>query len=223
MQAADIWPDQGTGKDISHSWSPRPSGWGLHEYLSPQWRWQSAGGDDIRTDYATDSELDIVLSLLTPANRLACQVSLHTGLRISDVLAIRTDQLRSPRISVRERKTGKLRRVYIPQRLLDRMREQAGEVWVWPNARDPQRHRTRQAVWMDVHRAARAMRARPNIAPHTMRKVYAVRRYQAAHGDLAAVQRALNHSDPAVTLLYALADQLRSQRQREGGRRPSRP
>lgn len=182
----------------------------------------SVGGDDIRTDYATDHELDIVLSLLTPANRLACQVSLHTGLRISDVLAIRTDQLRSPRISVRERKTGKLRRVYIPQRLLTRMREQAGEVWVWPNARDPQRHRTRQAVWMDVHRAARAMRATATIAPHSMRKTYAVRRYQHS-GDIADVQRALNHTDPAVTVIYALADQLRSQRQREGGRRPSRP
>lgn len=163
-----------------------------------------------------------MLSLLTPPNRLACQLSLHTGLRISDVLSIRTDQLTSRRITVREAKTGKSRRIYIPQRLLDRMREQAGEVWVWPNARDPQRHRTRQAVWMDVHRAARAMRARPNIAPHTMRKVYAVRRYQHSR-DLADVQRALNHSDPAVTLLYALADQLRNQRQREGGRRPSRP
>lgn len=181
------------------------------------------GGDTIRTDYATDAELDTVLSLLTPPNRLACQLSLHTGLRISDVLSIRTDQLTSRRITVREAKTGKSRRIYIPQRLLDRMREQAGETWVWPNSRDPERHRTRQAVWMDVRRAARAMRARPNIAPHTMRKVYAVRRYQAAHGDLAAVQRALNHSDPAVTLLYALADQLRNQRQREGGRRPSRP
>lgn len=164
-----------------------------------------------------------MLSLLTPPNRLACQLSLHTGLRISDVLSIRTDQLTSRRITIREAKTGKSRRIYIPQRLLDRMREQAGNIWVWPNTRDPERHRTRQAVWMDVRRAARAMRARPNIAPHTMRKVYAVRRYQAAHGDLAAVQRALNHSDPAVTLLYALADQLRNQRQREGGRRPSRP
>lgn len=138
------------------------------------------------------------------------------------MLSIRTDQLTSRRITVREAKTGKSRRIYIPQRLLDRMREQAGDTWVWPNSRDPERHRTRQAVWMDVRRAARAMRARPNIAPHTMRKVYAVRRYQHSR-DLADVQRALNHSDPAVTLLYALADQLRNQRQREGGRRPSRP
>lgn len=176
-----------------------------------------------RTDWADDDTLDVVLSLLTPPNRLACQVSLHTGLRISDVLSIRTAQLTGPRITVREAKTGKSRRIYIPARLLARMREQAGEVWVWQHRTDPERHRSRQAVWADVHRAARAMRCTSIIGPHSMRKVYAVRRYQRSGGDLAAVQRALNHTDPTVTMLYALADHLSAQRRTEGGRRPSHP
>lgn len=175
----------------------------------------------MRADYATDQQLDAVLMLLMPANRLACQVAIATGLRISDVLAIRTADLK-PRMTIRESKTGKSRRVTIPTRLLQAVKEQAGEVWAWPG-RDPAKPRTRQAVWADLHRAAKAIRAPQRISPHTMRKVYAVRRYQRSGGDLAAVQRALGHSDPAVTMLYALADVLTAQQHREGQKRPSRP
>lgn len=178
------------------------------------------GGDIMRTDYIGDDQLDVVLSLLTPANRLACQLAIRTGLRIGDVLAIRTDQL-AQRMSVLEAKTGKRRRIYIPSALLARLREQAGDTWVFPG-RDPTKHRTRQAVWWDVNRAAKAARLHANVGPHTMRKVYAVRQYQRT-GDLQAVQRALNHSDPAVTMIYALADHLAAQRRKEGGKRPSRP
>lgn len=174
----------------------------------------------MRTEYTDDATLDVVLSLLTPQNRTACQVAIATGLRIGDVLAIRTAALKQ-RMTVREAKTGKSRRVYIPARLLAELQDQAGDIWVWPG-RDPAKHRTRQAVWRDVKRAARAMRAQQNIGPHTMRKVYAVRQYQRT-GDLSAVQRALQHTDQAVTALYALADVLASQRAREGQKKPSRP
>lgn len=124
-------------------------------------------------------------------------------------------------MSVTEAKTGKRRRIYIPAALLARLKEQAGETWVFPG-RDPEKHRTRQAVWWDINRAAKAARLRANVGPHTMRKIFAVRQFQKT-GDLQAVQKALNHSDPAVTMIYALADHLAYQRRQEGGRRPSRP
>lgn len=155
-----------------------------------------------------------------PANRLACQLAIKTGLRIGDILNIRTDQL-AQRMSVTEAKTGKRRRIYIPAALLARLKEQAGETWVFPG-RDPEKHRTRQAVWWDINRAAKAARLRANVGPHTMRKVYAVRAFQKS-GDLASVQRALNHSDPAITVIYALADQLTKQRIAEGGKRMCNP
>ena len=161
-----------------------------------------------------------MLALLTPPNRLACQLALHTGLRINDVLSLRTEQLR-PRLTVREAKTGKGRRITIPSKLLANIREQAGETWAFPG-RDPERHRTRQAVWSDIKRAQKALRLPNNIGPHSLRKTYAVRQY-AKSGDLGKVQAALNHSDVAVTVLYAMADHLTQQRRKSGTKRRSKP
>ena len=45
------------------------------------------------TEYLLNRQLTHVLAALTPQNRLICEVELHTGLRISDVLALKTDQI----------------------------------------------------------------------------------------------------------------------------------
>lgn len=134
---------------------------------------------------------------------------------------LHSDQLK-PRVTVKERKTGKGKRITIPAQLLRSIKAQAGEVWAFPG-RDPEKPKTRQAVWKDVKRAAAAMRLPVNVGPHTMRKVYAVRKLAASGGDLAAVSRALNHSDMAVTLIYAMADHLTKQARQGPGRRRGRP
>ena len=99
--------------------------------------------------------------------------------------------------------------------MLDDLRLYAGEKWVFPNAVDPERHRTRQAVWKDVKRAAKLFRLPQNVAPHSFRKVYAADLMQ-RYGDIEKVRRALNHDSEAVTLIYAMADQqLRAKAQRK--------
>lgn len=158
-----------------------------------------------------------MLHLLTPENRLVLRVCLHTGLRIGDVLQLRPEQLK-PHFWVTEQKTGKRRQVGLPGPLLSDCQKSAGKVWVFPG-RDPAQHRTRQAVWKDVKRAARAMRLPQNVAPHSARKVYAVdllRKY----GDIERVRRSLNHDCETVTLIYAMADmQLEAKyRRRRSGR-----
>lgn len=156
-------------------------------------------------------DLDLALRLLTPIDQLVMQVILKTGLRISDVLTLRTDQIR-PRLTVKESKTGKTRRVTIGQPLADAILAQAGEVWAFPGANRGQAeetHRSRQAVWRDLHRAAKACRL-PQLSPHSGRKAYAVDLYQST-GDLATVQRRLQHDNLSTTLLYALADHLAQQ------------
>lgn len=159
------------------------------------------------TEYLLYRELGHVLAALTPSNALVMRVCLHTGLRLGDVLALRTAEL-APQFWIREAKTGKRRRVNLPRPLLDAVRAQAGEVWAFPG-REAQQHRTRQAVWKDVKRAAKAFRLPQNVAPHSARKVYAVE-LLGKYGDIRRVQRALNHSNPAVTMIYAMADKLYS-------------
>lgn len=168
------------------------------------------------TEYLLHREVDQILAMLTPINRLVMRVALHTGLRISDVLALRTAQL-APRFWVTESKTGKRRQIGLPGPLLDDLRAAAGDVWVFPG-RDPAKPRSRQGVWKDVKRAARACRLPQNVGTHSARKVYAVELMH-KYGDIDRVRRALNHSSDSVTLIYALADQrLAAQyRRRRGG------
>lgn len=166
----------------------------------------------LRAGYIFEEELEHILAALMPPNRLALRVSLATGLRIGDVLSLMRVRL-APRMTVKEQKTGKSRRVYIPAALLEEMQAHAGRYWVFEGRTDPRRHRTRQAVYKDLARAARLFRlpSWQHISPHSARKVFAVREYH-KDGDLKRVQQLLNHDSEAVTLLYAMADQLTMRR-----------
>ena len=171
----------------------------------------------MRTEYLLEKEVERVLDLLTYENRLVLRVLLHTGLRISDALQLRPEQLR-PNFWVTEQKTGKRMQIGLPEPLLSDLRQAAGAEWVFPG-NDPRKHRSRQAVWKDVKRAAAALRLTQNAAPHSARKVYAVELLQ-KYGDIEKVRRALNHGGLAVTMIYAMADK---QLSAKGRRRRSSP
>ena len=173
----------------------------------------------MRTDYLIQREVDQVLDLLTPDNRLVMRVLLHTGLRIGDAMRLKPEQLK-PNFWITEMKTGKRRQVGLPEPLLSDLKEQSGKVWVFPGA-DPRRPRTRQAVWKDVKRAAAACRLTANAAPHSARKVYAVELLN-RYGDIERVRRALNHGGIEVTLIYAMADKRLRARGRRRRRAPGR-
>lgn len=147
-----------------------------------------------------------ILAALTEPNRLAILASLETGLRIDDVLSLETAQL-SQRMTVRERKTGKSRRIRFSRGLYDELRRIAGRKYVFTGRLDWTKHRTRQAVYKDIRRAAVAFRVREHVSPHSARKIYAVEQYRRS-GDFSHVQKLLQHSDPAITMIYALADQI---------------
>lgn len=170
----------------------------------------------MRSDYIKAEYMAHILAALMDGNRLACEVSLATGLRIGDVLDLRTRDLPRQgecRMSVRESKTGKTRRVRLPQALLDELRGYAGKVYVFEHRGDYTRHRTRQAVYKDIKRACGLFRVanRAQVSPHSLRKIYAVGAMK-KYGDLKRVQELLKHDDEAVTQLYALADVLTERR-----------
>lgn len=172
------------------------------------------------TEYLLDKEVDRILAALMPQNRLIFEVILHNGARISDVLQLRTEQLK-PSFWYVEQKTGKRRRMGLPEPLLRAIKAQSGKEWAFPG-RDGKGHKTRQAVWADVKRAQRAFRLPQNVGPHSARKVYAVKLME-RYGDIERVRRNLNHSAKSVTAIYAMADVLLEQKQaRRGNARAKR-
>lgn len=161
-----------------------------------------------RAEYLLEEQVKTVLALLTPENRLVMRTVLHTGLRVSDVLTLKTEDLQ-PKMRVKEAKTGKYKTIGLPASLLADIKDQAGDEWAFPGRFEG--HRSRQTVWKDMKRAAAACRLPQNIGTHSGRKVYAVRLMQ-KYGDIERVRKLLNHDYSSVTLLYAMADLLLEQK-----------
>lgn len=192
------------------------------------------------TDYIPADIFLRLLETLTPQNELVLELCMMTGMRITDALqmtaadAKRLTATRLPQCSYlySEKKTGKEREVTLSQDWLERAVEQHRPESPWLFAgRDPQKHRTRQAVWKDLHRAAKLYRVngrrlKARVGPHTARKVYAVKLYQeaareGAQDPLGVVKADLNHSDPAVTYIYALADVISARKHVKRHKKPS--
>lgn len=165
----------------------------------------------MRSDWVDSESMSHVLAALTPANRLAIELSMRYGMRIGDVLSIKTEEVEKGAWTYKEEKTGKPRRIRLCASVRERLLRQAGRIWCFEHRCDFRAHRTRQAVYKDIRRAAKAFRLKSHVSPHSARKVYAVDAYHRTNS-LAQVQRLLNHSSEAVTLVYALADQLTDKR-----------
>lgn len=169
---------------------------------------------NIKSDYIPEENFNHILSALMPENRLALIVSLTTGLRIDDVLHLKTAKIQKQRFSVKEMKTGKTRRVYLSVGLWQELLQVAGRIYVFEHRTDPKRCRTRQAVNKDLKRACELFRIKGvNLSPHSARKIYAVNNYRRTC-DLDKVRALLNHSEKQteVTMLYAMADVLTERR-----------
>ena len=170
------------------------------------------------TEYLLEREVEQVSMLLTPVNRLVVRVMLHTGLRVGDAVALPAVLAETGRCTICESKTGKKRRVSVPAPLRDELRQIAGEKWLFPSPRSKTGHLSRQAVWKDIKRAAKALRLEQNAGAHSCRKVYAVQLFQ-KYGDLDRVRRALNHGDVTTTAVYAMADKALAARRDSRGRK----
>lgn len=108
-----------------------------------------------RSAYVEPTAMGLVLAALQPANRLVFEVMLATGLRVGDVLSLTTAQIKRQRFTVREQKTGKTRRVWIPAKLQLRVLQQAGRLyafegrddWRTPSRRQGRRSGKRAVPW----------------------------------------------------------------------------
>ena len=162
----------------------------------------------MRSDWVKKEDVEHVLAALSPQNRLACELSLATGMRIGDVLELKVAKFEgSNRFTYKEQKTGKVRAVTVPRKLYADILRNAGKIYVFEGRSSAKKHRTRQAVFKDIKRVASFWGGfgGVNLTPHSLRKSYAVDEL-GKDGDLKRVQKLLNHSNEAVTMIYALAN-----------------
>lgn len=150
--------------------------------------------------------MEFCLRLLCPENALAMRICCETGLRIDDVLSLRPKILERDRFSVMEKKTGKRRIIRLSAETRRLCLRETGDYYIFPGRDDARKHRTRQAVWKDLKRAAVSLRLPGNVTPHSARKMYADYLYRSTNGNIEAVKKALNHSSSEVTYFYYLCD-----------------
>lgn len=162
----------------------------------------------MRSEWTPKGEILHILASLSPQNRLACEISLATGLRINDVLSLKTGKLKNQRFTVREEKTGKTKNIRLSKDLYDRCLACSGVHYVFEGRLNGRVHRTRQAVFKDLKKSAKLFKVGANISPHSLRKIYAVEEYEKSGGNLKKVKALLNHENEAVTILYAMANEL---------------
>ena len=157
-----------------------------------------------RSEIVPHGTFKALLQLLSPVNALALDISLSYGARIGDILEMKTESIDGKYWSFKERKTGKRKGIKLSKRHKMELKKIAGKIYVFEHRTDFRKHRTRQAIYKDIKRLAVALGYK-HITPHSARKMYAVNLYTKT-GNMEKVQKALNHDDPAVTALYALAD-----------------
>ena len=164
----------------------------------------------MKSDYLKPQIYEELYRVMQRDNILAIRVSVETGLRIDDVLRLKWENFgKSTQFTYFAKKTGKKGVKKLSKRLKTELfsRKTKNSPFVFPG-RKRGSHRTRQAVWKDIKKAADLMGVSLNASPHSARKTYAVE-LRKTEG-LSAVQKELQHSDMTTTMLYAFADMARA-------------
>ena len=133
----------------------------------------------------------------------------RTGLRITDCLRLRTEQLKTARPTVYEQKTGKHKRIFLNRLLYNSLLEQGDGYYIFSGT-NKAKPLSRQAVYLSIKKAALLGGIKKNVTPHSFRKRYAVRCYR-RYG-LIRTMKILNHDNLTTTLLYALSDKLTNEK-----------
>ena len=164
-------------------------------------------------NYIPEERALVILRSLGYVDRIITLLLIETGFRLDDVMHLRLWQLTADTLSVRERKTGHVRSVVVPSVLADKLRVYAAGrhrlAYAFPCLRRAGKNKMHRTTYWRHFVAAceRHGWGDCGYTPHSLRKLYAVRKL-AETRSLKAVQDDLGHTSPAVTALYALSDRL---------------
>jgi len=139
-------------------------------------------------------------------------LGINSGLRVSDLLALRVSDVMEgngvvkDRISMREKKTGKSKDFPIGKNARKAIQEYVVTIETdmdLPLFRSRRGNDaiTRVQAYRILNEAARTVGIKERIGTHTLRKTFGYFAYKEGY-DLSQIQKLLNHSSPGVTLRY---------------------
>ncbi|MCP8970558.1 site-specific integrase [Ectobacillus ponti] len=137
-------------------------------------------------------------------NYMLFVMGINTGLRISDILRLRVKDVQSSHISMREKKTGKQKRIQITPSLRRELK------WYLQGRQDEEYLiRSRQgrnkpigrSMAYKILRGAAAEFGLEDIGTHTLRKTFGYHMYMQTK-NIALLMEIFNHSSEKVTLRY---------------------
>lgn len=141
---------------------------------------------------------------LTYHYRLIYDIGCQTGLRISDIVRLPKSVLSIKEPTIKEQKTGKAKRIYIPKKLREQLIEYSkhNKKYIF-ESKSKSGHITRQAVFKHFKRIAKIIETKSNIGTHTMRKNYACKLLKKGKS-YKYIKNKLNHERLNETLLYII-------------------
>jgi len=139
---------------------------------------------------------------------LLWKIGIYTGLRISDLLTLKSSQvLPGGRFAIYESKTGKRKEISLDAEILGETKGYVKFYGLRPNdflffSHVTRKHKPMTRQWAHRVIAREGLKfARDSLGAHSMRKIYACNKY-ASTGSLESVQRDLNHKYVSTTLIY---------------------
>lgn len=138
-------------------------------------------------------------------NYMIFLLGINTGLRISDLLKLKAEDIRGKtHITITEQKTKKIKRFFINPQLkkeLDKYILEMEDVeYLFKSRNNANKPITRVQAYRILNKAAQKVGLN-EIGTHSLRKTFGYFHYR-KHKDVALLQNLFNHSAPSVTLRY---------------------
>lgn len=142
-------------------------------------------------------------------NYILFVLGINTGLRISDILKLKVEDLYGTHITMREQKTGKQKRIQITPELKRELKwyldGRKGSEYLIKSRQGKNKPICRQMAYKILRKIAKQF-GLEEIGTHTLRKTFGYHMY-AKTKNIALLMTIFNHSSERVTLKYIGMDQ----------------
>lgn len=150
------------------------------------------------------SEIKQYLKETNERNYILFVLGINTGLRISDILKLKVKDLKSTHVSIREKKTGKQKRIQITPGLKRELKwyleGRNDEEYLIKSRNGKNKPLGRNMAYKILRKIAKQF-GLEEIGTHTLRKTFGYHFYQQTK-NIALLMEIFNHSSETITLRY---------------------